>query len=115
MKQGRSAPARTGLSGFLDADGLKRAIAPVAAFVASFALIGLASLSGWWLLGLAVTLPVLALGVFDALQTGNTLTRNYPFAARIRWLFTTSGPICAPISSRATSKGSRSASTRATS
>ncbi|WP_340109587.1 FMN-binding glutamate synthase family protein [Pikeienuella sp. HZG-20] len=87
MTKTRSTPQGAGLTSFLSADGLKRAIVPIAAAAASLALIGLSAVSLWWLAGLAITLPIIALGLFDSLQTNATLIRNYPVAARIRWLF----------------------------
>ncbi|ANJ66464.1 glutamate synthase [Halothiobacillus diazotrophicus] len=68
-------------------DGLKRAIIPVAALFITFVCVLLALFEPWWLLGLMVTLPLLALGAYDATQRQWTITRNYPVAARIRWLF----------------------------
>jgi len=68
-------------------NGLKRAIVPLAALVLSAAFIGLAFLSAWWLLGLLVTLPLVGLAVWDAMQERWTILRNYPVAGRIRWLF----------------------------
>ncbi|MDQ2094024.1 FMN-binding glutamate synthase family protein [Rhodalgimonas zhirmunskyi] len=53
----------------------------------SIAAIGLSFFSPWWLLLLAVSLTVLALGVYDFTQRKWTITRNYPVAGRIRWLF----------------------------
>nr|WP_246586856.1 FMN-binding glutamate synthase family protein [Stakelama flava] len=41
----------------------------------------------WWLLGLIFTVPLLCLGLYDSVQDRLTLTRNYPVAAHIRWLF----------------------------
>ncbi len=69
-------------------DTLKRTIVPVVALLLSIAFIVL----GWllnpaWCWPLIVTLPVVALGVYDWSQREWTITRNYPVAARIRWLF----------------------------
>ena len=74
-------------SAYASANGLKRAIVPAGALTASIVFLALSLVSAWWLLGLMITLPTIALGVYDALQTRWTLTRNYPVAARIRWLF----------------------------
>lgn len=41
----------------------------------------------WWGLGLVLTLPMALVGIYDSLQRRWTLTRNYPIAARLRWLF----------------------------
>ncbi|ADE13314.1 ferredoxin-dependent glutamate synthase [Nitrosococcus halophilus Nc 4] len=68
-------------------DVLKRAIVPITAGVLSVICLLLTMVSPWWLLGLAVTLPLVALGIYDWTQQRWTLTRNYPVAARIRWLF----------------------------
>ncbi len=75
------------LSAYASADGLKRTIVPVVAVIASVVFVALALVDRWWLLGLAISLPVVALGLYDVLQTRWTLTRNYPVAARLRWLF----------------------------
>lgn len=79
--------ARDFLTAYGGADGLKRAVVPIGAAALSAVLFALSLFNSWWLVGLAVSLPVVALGVFDAVQTRWTLTRNYPVAARIRWLF----------------------------
>lgn len=57
--------------------------------VATLSLVFFASgwLQPWWWLGLIVTLPLLLLAIYDYCQTRWTLTRNYPLAARIRWIF----------------------------
>lgn len=69
-------------------DTLKRTIVPVVALLLSI----LFAVLGWfwnpnWYWPLIVTLPVVALGIYDWTQTKWTITRNYPVAARIRWLF----------------------------
>jgi glutamate synthase domain-containing protein 2 len=79
--------AKTGLATFASADGAKRAIIPLGAALATVAFLLLALVHPWWLLGLALSLPLLGLGFYDALQRRWTLTRNFPVAARIRWLF----------------------------
>lgn len=69
-------------------DVLKRAVVPVVALLLSvvFAILGWRVGSGWfWLL--LVTVPILALGIYDWTQRQWTITRNYPVAARIRWVF----------------------------
>lgn len=66
---------------------LKRAILPIAAVVLSLIALILAYWSLWWLLIWIVTLPTIAVGIYDYNQTRWTITRNYPVAARIRWLF----------------------------
>ena len=39
----------------------------------------------WWRWGLALTLPLLAIAVWDFFQDEHTLRRNYPLLARVRW------------------------------
>ena len=68
-------------------DSLKRAVVPWLALLASAVFGGLSFVSPWWLIGLAASLSIVVLGIYDAFQTRFTLTRNYPVAARIRWLF----------------------------
>ena len=41
---------------------------------------------GWYILAILAAL-VLALGIYDWTQERWTITRNYPVAGRIRWLF----------------------------
>lgn len=69
-------------------DMLKRTIVPVVALLLSVVF----ALLGWfvdpaWCWPLIVTVPVVALGVYDWSQSQRTITRNYPVAARIRFLF----------------------------
>lgn len=68
-------------------NGLKRAIIPISAAMLALFCVLLAFVSPWWLLGLLLTLPLIGIGVYDAVQQQWTITRNYPVAARIRWLF----------------------------
>ncbi|WP_111430563.1 FMN-binding glutamate synthase family protein [Rhodobacteraceae bacterium DSL-40] len=63
-------------------DTLKRSIIPIAA-----ALIGIAALASGAVLLALFCLAVVLLGVYDRMQTHWTITRNYPVAGRIRWLF----------------------------
>ncbi|MCB1410697.1 MAG: FMN-binding glutamate synthase family protein [Rhodobacteraceae bacterium] len=63
-------------------DLLKRAVIPILAALGAV----LALATGWIWLGLLL-LAIVALGVFDFLQTDWTITRNFPVAGRIRWLF----------------------------
>ncbi|SFB78011.1 FMN-binding glutamate synthase family protein [Tropicimonas isoalkanivorans] len=63
-------------------DLLKRAIIPATA--AGLAIVSLA-LGWYWLVPLAVA--VVAIGIYDFYQKKWTITRNYPVAGRIRWLF----------------------------
>ncbi|MGB6154568.1 MAG: FMN-binding glutamate synthase family protein [Castellaniella sp.] len=50
------------------------------------------TLSAAWFWPLVIFVPVLLLGIYDHFQRGWTITRNYPVAARIRWLFYTLRP-----------------------
>ncbi|PHP66673.1 FMN-binding glutamate synthase family protein [Zhengella mangrovi] len=63
-------------------DILKRASLPILAAIIAAA----AFLNGWIVLA-AVALAVVALGLYDWFQQSWTITRNYPVAGRIRWLF----------------------------
>lgn len=65
---------------------LKRILVPVMAAIAL--LVGLIFLPWQWPLGLlvAVTAPVIVLGLHDWFQKRWTITRNYPVAGWIRWL-----------------------------
>ncbi|MFD2740645.1 FMN-binding glutamate synthase family protein [Sulfitobacter aestuarii] len=70
------------------ADILKRASIPLFALALSLLAILLAILvSPGFLWVLAVTLPVMLLGLYDYLQRKWVITRNYPVAGRIRWIF----------------------------
>lgn len=60
----------------------KRAILPIAAAI----LLVLSLIEGWWWLAVLMA-AVVALGLYDGLQSRWTITRNYPVAGRIRWLF----------------------------
>ncbi|MAO93597.1 MAG: FMN-binding glutamate synthase family protein [Rhodospirillales bacterium] len=56
----------------------------------SGAMVGVGMVLGDWFPGYwiaAVSLPLLALGIFDLLQTRHTLWRNYPIISHMRWLF----------------------------
>ncbi len=63
-------------------DLLKRAIIPLAALVLSVILL----VKSWIWLGL-LCLAIVALGIHDFTQRRWTITRNFPVAGRIRWLF----------------------------
>lgn len=69
------------------ADTAKRAIVPLIAMAVSLIAVLLAIWKPNWLWLLVVTIPVMALGCYDWLQKRWTITRNYPVAGRIRWLF----------------------------
>lgn len=69
-------------------DRFKRNILLVAALVLSALCLYLGVRGhGAWLWGLLLSVPVLAIGIYDRLQRRWTITRNYPVAGRIRWLF----------------------------
>jgi len=68
-------------------DAFKRNILLCLSLSLSVGFLGLAWLSPWWLIGLVFSLPFSLLGIYDRYQRHWTLTRNYPIAARIRWLF----------------------------
>ncbi|PVA10840.1 FMN-binding glutamate synthase family protein [Pelagivirga sediminicola] len=68
-------------------DTIKRAVIPVTALALSVLAIALAWINPAWLWLLVVTLPIVALGLYDRHQKTWTITRNYPVAGRIRWLF----------------------------
>lgn len=68
-------------------DLLKRAIIPVAALIITLVALGLAFINPRWLWALVVSVPIVALGVFDYFQRTWVITRNYPVAGRIRWVF----------------------------
>ncbi|GAA4230239.1 glutamate synthase domain-containing protein 2 [Sagittula marina] len=63
-------------------DMAKRAVVPVVAAV----LLVIAIFQGWVVFGLLMAAVVL-LGIYDTFQSRWTITRNYPVAGRIRWLF----------------------------
>ncbi|HPF79266.1 MAG TPA: FMN-binding glutamate synthase family protein, partial [Alphaproteobacteria bacterium] len=63
-------------------DIIKRVIIPVVALFLSFAFLYFQIY--WFLL---ITVPLVLLGLYDWFQTKWTITRNYPVAGRIRWLF----------------------------
>ena len=66
---------------------LKRTILPLGALILGVIGLGLAFVSLWWLLLAVVGFGFFALGLYDYFQTRWTITRNYPVAARFRWLF----------------------------
>lgn len=68
-------------------DVIKRNILLILAVVLSLLFLALSFRSPLWWLGFAVSFLFLVLGLFDLLQHRWTLTRNYPVAARLRWLF----------------------------
>jgi glutamate synthase domain-containing protein 2 len=68
-------------------DIAKRAVIPLTAAGASLLALLLSGRNQAWLWLLVVTLPIIAIGLYDWLQKRWTITRNYPVAGRIRWLF----------------------------
>src|SRR5690554_5386090 len=68
-------------------DLLKRAIIPIAALIITLIAVGSAFFDPRWLWVLIVSLPVVALGLFDYFQRSWVITRNYPVAGRLRWVF----------------------------
>ena len=60
--------------------------------VASAALIAIGSLwNPGWYWGLAVTVPLVLLGLWDVLQTRHNLLRNYPIVGHMRYLIEDTG------------------------
>ncbi len=60
--------------------------------VASAALVAIGSLwSPGWYWGLAVTVPLVLLGLWDVLQTRHNLLRNYPIVGHLRYLIEDTG------------------------
>ena len=68
-------------------DGLKRSFLLITACIFTFAFAFAAFFNAWWLTGVAVFGGLFLLGLYDRYQPNWTLTRNYPIAARIRWIF----------------------------
>lgn len=66
---------------------LQRALLPLAALLLAGLSVWLAWGSAWSLVTLIVCLPIIVLGAYDWFQERFTLMRNYPVAARIRWVF----------------------------
>lgn len=68
-------------------DELKRSILLVAALAAVVVFAFATWANPWWAPGFALAMALSALGLYDRFQRRHTLTRNYPIAARLRWLF----------------------------
>ena len=66
-------------------------VLPVVVLLALLSLVGLAW-SSWFWLGVAVTLPLVALGFYDIVQTRHNLLRNYPILGHLRFLLEGTGP-----------------------
>lgn len=73
------------LKGLLDS--LKRSVLLVTVAILTVIFIVCAFFNLWWLTGLVITVPLLVIGIYDHYQIRWTLTRNFPIAARIRWIF----------------------------
>lgn len=68
-------------------DSIKRTILLFVTAFLTIVFVLLSFLSLWWLIAAAIFGLLLGVGVYDRYQKHWTLTRNYPIAARIRWLF----------------------------
>jgi len=68
-------------------DSLKRALVLIVALLLTIGGLVAFRHNPQWLWLLAVTVPLTLLGFYDLLQRRWTITRNYPVAGRIRWLF----------------------------
>lgn len=66
---------------------LKRAVLPILALIVTLVALWLPWPLWGKLLAWIITLPIVVLGVFDMIQPRFAITRNYPFAGRIRWMF----------------------------
>ncbi|MGB3622749.1 MAG: FMN-binding glutamate synthase family protein [Ketobacter sp.] len=76
-----------GHAGCNGSDVVKRNILFMAAAALTLLCIVLAFSNAVWLLGCIISVPFLIMGFYDYNQQQLTLTRNFPIAARIRWLF----------------------------
>ncbi|WP_226647994.1 FMN-binding glutamate synthase family protein [Microbulbifer variabilis] len=69
-------------------NGIKRAIIPVTALVLTpIFLILTIAVDAWWVIALLLSLSLVLLGIYDMLQPYWNVTRNFPVAGRIRWIF----------------------------
>ncbi len=80
----KTAPKQSPLIGL---DMLKRSSLLIAVALFTLLFLALSFISLWWCIGLVLFVPLLLLGIYDRFQQQWTLTRNYPLAARIRWIF----------------------------
>jgi len=68
--------------------GIIKAISiPLSAFIFTILIFWLAPADSGWRWLLIITIPTVLLGIYDWLQPRWNITRNYPVAGRIRWLF----------------------------
>jgi hypothetical protein len=72
---------------FTGLEGLKRGILPFLAIVLTLLCLALSRLDENWLWGLVVSVPVLALSVYDLYQKDYAVLRNYPVAGWARYFF----------------------------
>lgn len=68
-------------------NALKRTLIPLVALAVLLASILMEMDASVRLTGLIIALPLIGLGFYDLYQKRSTLLRNYPVAARLRWLF----------------------------
>ena len=68
-------------------DLLKRAVLLLLALVLALVSFAATFHSPWWLLLLVPSAALVAMGLYDWFQKRWTLTRNFPIAAHLRWLF----------------------------
>ncbi|WP_444958126.1 FMN-binding glutamate synthase family protein [Microbulbifer sp. ZKSA002] len=69
-------------------NGIKRAIIPITALILTpFFLVLTFTDSAWWLVALLISVSLVLLGIYDMLQPHWSITRNFPVAGRIRWIF----------------------------
>ncbi|QYX56000.1 FMN-binding glutamate synthase family protein [Roseovarius sp. SCSIO 43702] len=68
-------------------DLLKRFVIPITAAILAIAALVLSRIDTSWLWLLVIAVPVVVLGIFDFMQRTWVITRNYPVAGRLRWLF----------------------------
>lgn len=66
---------------------LSRLVLPLILLGLSVAVLFAPTAVEWLRWGLVLTLPLLALALWDSVQTHHSLRRNYPLLARARWLF----------------------------
>lgn len=79
--------SKDGSSAWNKVDVVKRYSLWLGSAVLTIFFAGLAFINVYWLLACVVSLLFFVIGVYDYNQQRWTLTRNYPIAARIRWLF----------------------------
>ena len=72
---------------FVSMDILKRFSLLIVVAIFTLFFLVMSFFNPWWSVGLLFFVPLLLLGIYDRFQRKWTLTRNYPLAARIRWIF----------------------------